>query len=75
MNLSDLKLLINHKPGNDYKLSEELHQLDAETFEVEDLADVGLEAASCTCSSSCSTSSCCSCSTSSCCSCSTSCTS
>jgi len=63
---------------NDWKdilsddLKDELHQLEAETFEIEDIADIGIEAASG--SSSCSTSSCCSCSTSSCCSCSTSCT-
>jgi hypothetical protein len=57
-------------------LKDELHQLETETFEVEDLIDLGLDAAmplSWT-SSSCSTSSCCSCSTSSCCSTSTSCT-
>jgi hypothetical protein len=57
-------------------LQDELHQLETETFEVEDLTDLGLDAAvplSWT-SSSCSTSSCCSCSTSSCCSTSCSCT-
>jgi hypothetical protein len=56
-------------------LQDELHQLETETFEIEDIADIEIEAASCGCSSSCSTSSCCSCSTSSCCSCSTSCNS
>jgi len=53
-------------------LRDELHQLEAETFEIEDIADMEMEAPFC--SSSCSTSSCCSSSTSSCCSCSTSCT-
>jgi thiazolylpeptide-type bacteriocin precursor len=56
----------------------ELHQLDTETFEVEDLIDVeqnaldGSSSSSCssTSSCSCSCSSCCSCSSSSCCSCS-----
>ncbi|MEO8970181.1 MAG: thiazolylpeptide-type bacteriocin [Ktedonobacteraceae bacterium] len=57
------------------ELKDELHQLEMETFEIEDIADIDIEAASCGCSSSCSTSSCCSCSTSSCCSCSTSCNS
>ena|SRR5450432_2256710 len=56
-------------------LKDELHQLETETFEVEDLIDLGLDAAvPFSGSSSCSTSSCCSCSTSSCCSTSTSCT-
>ncbi len=53
-------------------LEEELHRLETETFEVEDVAEPGTEAALSICSSSCSTSSCCSCSTSGCCSCSTS---
>jgi len=57
-------------------LEDELHQLETETFEVEDITDLGLDApmALSWTSSSCSTSSCCSCSTSSCCSTSTSCT-
>jgi hypothetical protein len=54
-------------------LREELHRLETETFEMEELADTGMELAAC--SSSCSCSSCCSCSTSSCCSTSTSCSS
>jgi len=70
MLLNDLK----NDLGND--LRDELHQLETETFEVEDLIDLGLDAtvALSWTSSSCSTSSCCSCSTSSCCSCSCSCT-
>ncbi|HZU70651.1 MAG TPA: hypothetical protein VFA09_25480 [Ktedonobacteraceae bacterium] len=62
------------------EVREELHQLDAETFEVEDLLDLEQTAASTSssCSTSCgsttssstSCSSCCSCSSSSCCSCS-----
>ncbi len=53
------------------KLTEELHELEVETFEIEDVADIETDVGS-ICSSSCSTSSCCSCSTSTCCSCSTS---
>lgn len=60
---------VREKPGD--SLKDELHLLDAETFEVADLTEIGQDMASWT-SSSCSTSSCCSCSTSSCCSCSTS---
>lgn len=60
MSLDDFKVLISRKPG------EELHQLDAEIFEVEDLVEVEFDLAD-------SISSCCSCSTSSCYSCSTSC--
>ncbi|WP_026123011.1 hypothetical protein [Nocardiopsis halotolerans] len=52
-------------------LGRELLELEAVTFEVEDLSDVGQDMAG-VCSSSCSCSSCSSCSTSSCCSCSTS---
>ncbi|MEV6284181.1 hypothetical protein [Kribbella sp. NPDC051770] len=50
-------------------LTAELLSLESATFEVEEIADVGMEAAS-WCSSSTSTSSCSSCSTSSCCGCS-----
>jgi hypothetical protein len=68
------------------KLVDDLRQLSAETFEIEDINDLGLDApgimvgdeelmAEGWCSSSCSCSSCCSCSTSSCCSCSCSCSS
>jgi thiazolylpeptide-type bacteriocin precursor len=64
-------------------LGYDLRQLDVETFEVEEINDVGIDApaigmdeigdtAFAATSSSCSTSSCCSCSTSSCCSTSTS---
>ena len=68
-----------HSEGLD--LPDELHRLETETFEIEDIVDVGMDmpktggvmsclmAAS---SSSCSCSSCCSCSTSSTCSTSTS---
>ena len=52
-------------------LREELLVLETATFEIEDLVDLGQDAAG-WCSSSCSCSSCSSCSTSSCCSCSTS---
>lgn len=52
-------------------LNEELMTLESVTFEVDEMADFGMEAAG-WCSSSCSCSSCCSCSTSSCCSTSTS---
>jgi len=51
-------------------LKDELHRLEIETFELEELADAGVDLAAT--SSSCSCSSCCSCSTSSCCSTSTS---
>ncbi|HWM00837.1 MAG TPA: thiazolylpeptide-type bacteriocin [Actinophytocola sp.] len=51
-------------------LTEELHRLETETFEMEELVDTGMEMAAT--SSSCSCSSCSSCSTSSCCSTSTS---
>ncbi|GAA1329507.1 hypothetical protein [Saccharothrix algeriensis] len=51
-------------------LKDELHRLEIETFELEELADTGVDLAAT--SSSCSCSSCCSCSTSSCCSTSTS---
>ncbi|NEE03718.1 thiazolylpeptide-type bacteriocin [Phytoactinopolyspora halotolerans] len=51
-------------------LNLELVDLEAVTFEVEELADPSMDMAAS--SSSCSTSSCSSCSTSSCCSCSTS---
>lgn len=50
--------------------TEELHRLETDTFEMEELSDPGMELAAT--SSSCSCSSCCSCSTSSCCSTSTS---
>lgn len=53
------------------KLADELRELETETFEIEDLADIGIDMMA-WCSSSCSCSSCCSCSTSSCCSCSSS---
>ena len=56
-------------------INQELLELEAETFEIEDLADLSVELGTCASSSSCSTSSCCSCSTSSCCSTSTSCSS
>jgi len=59
-----------------FNMREELRSLDVETFEVEDLADLGQEAAEqvggCT---SCCSSCCSSCSTSSCSTCSTSCSS
>ena len=64
----------------------DLHRLDVETFEIEEIHDIGIDAPAiiddgsggdgggefAATSSSCSCSSCCSCSTSSCCSCSTS---
>jgi hypothetical protein len=68
-------------------LGYDLRQLDVETFEIEEINDVGIDAPGiliddggdgggggefAATSSSCSCSSCCSCSTSSCCSCSTS---
>ncbi|MBM7814553.1 thiazolylpeptide-type bacteriocin [Saccharothrix algeriensis] len=52
-------------------LRDELHALETETFEIQDIGDVDSVAFD-WCSSSCSCSSCCSCSTSSCCSTSTS---
>jgi thiazolylpeptide-type bacteriocin precursor len=54
------------------EIEEELHQLDTETFEVEDLIDVEQNAYSATTSSStsCGSTTSCSCSCSSCCSCS-----
>ncbi|HXR66127.1 MAG TPA: thiazolylpeptide-type bacteriocin [Ktedonobacteraceae bacterium] len=60
-----------------FSMQEELRSLDVETFEIEDLADLGQEAAlapggGCT---SCCSSCCSSCSTSSCSCCSTSCSS
>ena len=69
------------KESKTFDLRDELHRLETETFEIEDIVDVGMDmpktggimsclfAAS---SSSCSCSSCCSCSTSSTCSTSTS---
>ncbi|HLU95701.1 MAG TPA: thiazolylpeptide-type bacteriocin [Thermobifida alba] len=54
-----------------HTLGQELLELEAVTFEVDDIADLGQDSAA-WCSSSCSCSSCCSCSTSSCCSTSTS---
>lgn len=54
-----------------FSFAAELEQLEAASFEIEDISSVGIDAAS-ACSSSCSCSSCCSCSTSSCCSTSTS---
>ena len=52
-------------------IKDELHQLDIETFEVEDLVDVEQTVGSCSCSCSCgSTTATSSCSCSSCCSCS-----
>jgi hypothetical protein len=63
-------------------LGQDLRMLDVETFEIEEINDIGIDApavidegeeAFAATSSSCSCSSCCSCSTSSCCSCSTSC--
>ncbi|HLU95700.1 MAG TPA: hypothetical protein VKZ89_02555 [Thermobifida alba] len=51
-------------------LGQELLELEAVTFEVDEIADLSEQLAAC--SSSCSCSSCCSCSTSSCCSTSTS---
>lgn len=63
-------------------LSEELRQLDVETFEIEDISDVGMDAPAAggellseELAVGCSTSSCCSCSTSSCCSTCSSCSS
>lgn len=47
-------------------LSTELQELESETFEVCDLADLSMDVAA-TCACSCSSSSTCSCSTSSCC--------
>ena len=74
MSLSDMKLAF--EPQSMFNMQEELRSLDVETFEVEDLADLGQEAANkaagCT---SCCSSCCSSCSTSSCSTCSTSCTS
>jgi len=67
-------------------LVEDLRRLEVETFEIEEINNIGIDAPvviiddgsgggelDAWSSSSCSTSSCCSCSTSSCCSCSTSC--
>lgn len=51
-------------------INTELRELEAVTFEIDELSD--LDGALAATSSSCSCSSCCSCSTSSCCSCSTS---
>lgn len=69
---------------NQQTLIDELRHLDAETFEIEDISDLRMDAAqegeiidpgaefstSCSSCCSCSCSSCCSCSCSSCCSCS-----
>ncbi|MDG4832109.1 hypothetical protein O7627_22770 [Solwaraspora sp. WMMD1047] len=60
------------------QLKDDLLQIEAETFEILDLTEIGADLATVPaaedgwCSSSCSCSSCCSCSTSSCCSTSTS---
>ncbi len=53
-------------------LRDELQALESAAFEIDEITDLGDDAALGWCSSSCSCSSCSSCSTSSCCSCSTS---